>query len=278
MEQEKGPERGEVYERIPWEMLEKGRNDDRRWLLFGIAGAVVLGALAYSLVGNHSSSPSPDPVSQSPSSTPASVPPAAPPPMAVTPSAPTVTAEADLYAVDPEQVRYEASARAEWFTAEYLTVDNSQQSQDVLTSLLPSDVPLPQAPEGAQVFVEWVKATGVMEIAPLTYQVTVLARTLAATDGGAYVRQPPLSVTVSVSVAGEHPEIVSAPIVESAFLSETAPAGLTTVPSEVEAAASQVAGVSEIIGGIQDQTGAWSVVAMVLGGDGVTRPQTIVLP
>ncbi|HSK06208.1 MAG TPA: hypothetical protein VK990_01725, partial [Acidimicrobiia bacterium] len=45
------PERNEVYERIPWETLEE-KKSDRQWMTLAIAGAIVLGALAYSFMSN----------------------------------------------------------------------------------------------------------------------------------------------------------------------------------------------------------------------------------
>ena len=39
------PERNEVYERIPWETLED-KKPDRQWITLGVAGAIVLGAVA----------------------------------------------------------------------------------------------------------------------------------------------------------------------------------------------------------------------------------------
>ena len=51
------PFRFEVYERIPWETLDK-QSGDRQWLVIAVAGAVAVGALAYSFV---KSQPAPSP-------------------------------------------------------------------------------------------------------------------------------------------------------------------------------------------------------------------------
>ena len=69
---------------------------------------------------------------------------------------------------------------AEWFVAEYLTVDGTDEARAALTALTPAGVPLPSAGEGTRVFVEWVRASAAEEIGELLYRVTVLARTLAA--------------------------------------------------------------------------------------------------
>ena len=150
-------ERNETYERIPWETLDE-KKPDRQWLMMAVAGAVVLGAIAYSFMSNR---PAPVPVASSvaaadPETTAAT----APPPQVLVPpvasTAPIVTAEADLYAVHPERVIDRAVAHAEWFVAEYLTVDGTDAGRAALTALTPAGVPLPAAAEGTRVFVEWV--------------------------------------------------------------------------------------------------------------------------
>ena len=123
------PERNETYERIPWETLEE-KKPDRQWMMMAVAGAVVLGAVAYSFMSNR---PAPIPVASlwpqpcrdNSSGTP--VPQAVAQPVATT--APVVTAEADLYAVHPERVIDRAVAHAEWFVAEYLTMDGTEEGR-----------------------------------------------------------------------------------------------------------------------------------------------------
>ena len=155
------PERNETYERIPWETLEE-KKPDRQWMMMAVAGAVVLGALAYSFMSNR---PAPIPVASTlaaavPETTRVAspVPQAAAQPVATT--APVVTAEADLYAVHPERVIDRAVAHAEWFVAEYLTMDGTEEGRAALTALLPAGVPMPAAADGTRVFVEWVTGIG----------------------------------------------------------------------------------------------------------------------
>ncbi|MGA7227221.1 MAG: hypothetical protein WBZ45_03300 [Acidimicrobiia bacterium] len=274
--------RDEVYERIPWEMLEQKKND-RPWLAYGIAGAIVLGALAYSIMGNR-------PVGQpqvAATVTAPTVPPdqspdvASPPPVVATspsPTSPTMTAEADLYAVDPERVLDEASAYAEWFATEYLSVDGSEESRQVLASLLPPDIPAPEAGDGTRVFVEWVRATTIEEVAPLIYRVSVLARTMAAGAEGLYVRQPTRMVTVDISMSGDTPAVVISPSVEGVTLPDPVPAGLVEPPADVRDRALGLAGTSEVVGGVPGADGTWQVVVLATGPDGVVRPQTVVVP
>ena len=273
------PERNEVYERIPWETLDEKKND-RQWLLFGIAGAIVLGALAYSFMSNR---PVAVPVATTMAmanptvptiTTPASAP--ALPPTAAT--SPVVTAEADLYAVHPERAIDRVAAHAEWFAAEYLTVDGSEEGLAALTSLLPSGVPLPVAAEGTRVFVEWVRAMTVEEIGALTYRVTVLARSLAAEGDAAYQRQAPLELAIEVSLAAGSPQVVLPPQVSQAPAGPAHPLALVPVPDEVGAAALEQTGGSEVVGGMQGPDGGWQVVVLVTTPDGVSRPVSAGVP
>ena len=277
------PERNEVYERIPWETLDE-KKGDRQWLMFGVAGAIVLGALAYSFVSNRpapvsvattmATTPSLAPETSAPLTTVAAAP--ALPPTVV--AVPEVTAEADLYAVHPERAIDRVAAHAEWFVTEFLTVDGSEESRASLTALMPAGVPLPVAAEGTRVFVEWVRATGVEETAPLTYRVTVLARSLAAQDDAAYQRQAPLELAVDISLSEESPQVVTAPQVRPAASGEPHQLALAQVPEEVGSAALQQAAGTEVVGGVQTPDGGWQVVVLAPTPDGVSRPVTVVVP
>ncbi len=274
------PERNETYERIPWETLED-KKPDRQWMMMAVAGAVVLGALAYSFMTNR---PAPLPSASTvaavvPETTPVASPvpnAAAVPPVATT--APVMTAEADLYAVHPERVIDRAVAHAEWFVAEYLTVDGTEEGRAALTTLLPAGVPLPSAVEGTRVFVEWVRASEVEEIGQLVYRVTVLARSLAAAANSEYKRQAPLQVEVDVSVAGDGPQVVMAPQMSPAQPGPAHQLTLVTVPEEIAAAALQQSGASEVIGGMQTPDGGWQVVLLAATPDGVSRPVSVLVP
>jgi hypothetical protein len=272
-------ERNETYERIPWDTLEE-KKPDRQWMMMAVAGAVVLGALAYSFMSNR---PAPVPVASTlaapvPDTTRVAlpVPQAAAQPVATT--APVVTAEADLYAVHPERVIDRAVAHAEWFVAEYLTMDDTDEGRAALTGLLPAGVPMPAAADGTRVFVEWVRASAVEEIGQLVYRVTVLARSLAAGSNEEYQRQAPLQVEVDVSVAGDAPQVVMAPRLSPAQPGPTHQLALVTVPGEVGATALQQSGGSEVVGGLQTQDGIWQVVVLVATPDGVTRPVSVPIP
>ena len=273
------PERNETYERIPWETLEE-KKPDRQWMMMAVAGAVVLGALAYSFMSNR---PSPMPVASTVAAAmpetsviASPVPQAAAQPVATT--APVVTAEADLYAVHPERVIDRAVAHAEWFVAEYLTMDGTEEGRAALTALLPAGVPMPAAADGTRVFVEWVRASAVEEIGQLVYRVTVLARSLAAAANAEYQRQAPLQVAVDVSVAGDAPQVVMAPQISPAQPGPALQLALVTVPEDVGATALQQSGGSEVIGGLQTPDGGWQVVVLAATPDGVSRPVSVPIP
>ena len=275
------PERNEVYERIPWETLDE-KKPDRQWMMLAVAGAIVLGSLAYAWTSTRTDpSPATTAVTLAPTSTVAVASAPAVPPVAVTSppaQAPVLTAEADLYAVHPERALDRATAHAEWFVAEYLTVDGSEESQATLSALLPAGVPMPVAAEGSRVFVEWVRAIGVEEVGELAYRVTVLARSLAAPAGGDYVRQPPLRLEVDVSAAGAGPQVMMPPMIGPASAGEAHQLQMTDVPEDIAAAALQGSGGTEVVGGVQAADGAWQVIVMAPGEDGVGRPVTIPVP
>jgi hypothetical protein len=189
-----------------------------------------------------------------------------------------VTAEADLYAVHPERAIDRVTAHAEWFVAEYLTVDGSEQGRAALTALMPAGVPLPAAEEGTRVFVEWVRASTVEETAPLNYRVTVLARSLAAESDEVYQRQAPLELAVDVSLVNGTPQVIAPPEVRSASAGPAHQLTLGAVPEEVGAAALELAGGTEVIGGVQAPDGGWQVVVLVTTPDGVSRPVSVSPP
>ena len=267
------PERDEVYERIPWETLEP-KDGNRQWMVYAVAGALVMGALAYSFTRNQQVAPAPQVAEPAVTSTvPATTATTAAAPTPSTAASPVVVAEADLFAVDPERLIDLATAHAEWFAAEYISYDASPESSATLSDLLPEDVPLPQAPEGTQVFVDWARATGLDQTGPVAFDVEVVVRSLVAADGSAFVRQPPQRLVVPIDLdADGRPRISRPPLVTVADGIESAELSLQAVPPEVEA----TLGIDgEVVGGLRAADGGWLVVVMATGADGVTRPATV---
>jgi hypothetical protein len=274
-------ERDEVYERIPWETLDRG-GGDRQWLIIALAGAVAVGALAFSFMRGQ---PAPAPMA-TPSVEPSapalepSVPAASAPTMdspSPTVASPLVVAEADLYAADSEHLVALAAAHAEWFAIEYLSVDGSDQSRQTLVSLLPEGIPLPEAPEAVQVFVDWAGARAVTEIAPLEYEVEVLVRSLLAQGDGGFIRQQVTRLEVAVVIGDDGlPRVSRPPRLLEPLASAQSRMPLSPVPEPIK---SQVeSSLGAVVGGLPQPDGTWLVVAMVTGPDGVTRPVTVTAP
>jgi hypothetical protein len=267
------PERHETYERIPWETLEK-TTGDRQWLVYAVAGAVVLGALAYSFMRNQPTAGLPQDAAPPVATTaPATIPPptSAPEAPSSTVASPVVVAEADLYAVDPERLVDQATGHAEWVALEYTAVDGSEQSRALLADLLPRGVPLPEAPEGTQVFVDWVRTRSVTQTGPMSFEVEVLVRSLVGDGDGGFARQAPSVVAVQVEV-GEDGSTVVTGVPSMAPVPPVVPAelSLTQPPDDV------LAGVEgDVVGGLQRADGGWDVIVMSEGPDGVRRPMTV---
>lgn len=261
-------ERDEVYERIPWDTLEK-RGGDRRWIVYAVAGAIALGALAYSFVRNQPVPPA-APVAEAGTTTVPTPPTTAPPPEpGSTVAGPIVVAEADLYAINPERLLDQAVTHAEWVAVEYVSFDGSERSETTLAALLPSGPDLPRAPEGTRVFVDWAGATQVETAGPMSFEVSVLVRSLSASGDDRFVRQPPRIVVVPVEVDETGPRATGMPAITEAKPAPSVELGLTPLPEEVLAT---IETGSDVLGGRPLDDGSWEVVVMVPGADGVTRP------
>lgn len=266
-------ERQEVYERIPWETLErKGRDPNR--MVVAVAGAVALGALAFSFVRNQpvtSVPPTPGPVLEAPGVPAETVMPPA------TVATPLMVAEADLYAVDEERLLDLAMAHAEWFAVEFFAVDGSERSRLTLAALLPEGVPVPEAPVGTQVFVDWVRASSVSEVAPLVYQVEVIVRSLVTGSEGGFSRQPTRLALIEVVVGTDGlPRVTRPPVLVDEPIPTPHVLTLAGVPDQVRQSVEASHG--PVVGGEQLADGGYRVVAMVTDADGVSRPQTVVVP
>lgn len=276
-------ERHEVYERIPWETLEK-QGGDRQWVWMAVAGAVALGALAFTFMRSQPTAlpatiPS-NPIVSSPAAPPGpessvQIPPAQP---AVTaPPAPMALAEADLFAVDPVMLRDVAAAHAEWFAVEFFSYDGSDQSSATLLAILPEGVPAPEAPEGIQVFVDWVGVTQITETAPAAYEVGLIVRSLVAHGESPFARQAPRAVNVDVAIGPDGAPVVTRPPSMGSLTVSSSPAmGLTEVPENVRLQVEANHG--QVIGGEPTADGRWKVVVLVEGTDGVRRPMTVLAP
>lgn len=258
-------ERAEVYERIPWETLETKQND-KRWLAYAVAGAIAVGALAYSFARSQPVEPSPaDAAVASLSSTDTMAPAPGPAP---TVANPMVVSEADLYAVEVEAFERVAMTHAEWAAMEYFSSDGT-------TGLLPSDLPRPVVPDGTSVFVDWAGATAISEIDHLNYTVDVVVRSLIATEDGAFVRQPTQHASFEIGIDPEgRPFVKTAPLVGESASHPQQLAGLVEPPSDLISAVEAEHG--PVVGGKQLADGSWELVVMQTGIDGIQRPTTVI--
>lgn len=195
------PERGEdteveVFERIPWESLERA-GGDRRWIAYLMAGVLVLGAVGVSL--GRQMTPAPTPVgSTAPPTVPSSQPVAGPPTGDVSaPPTSTTTApeaglwsEADLMALADSPVELTAAAVAEWFIRDHFTRDGA---------------------DGGRSFVEWAGTVGFTWTDAARAAVTVALVRLAAEEEADYRRLDPEGWEVHLELDEEGWTVVDGP-------------------------------------------------------------------
>lgn len=260
-------ERDEVFERIPWETLEQAPKDNNKLVIY-LAGAVVVGSLAFALVRDRPPSPVPlPPVTEVPATTET---------LPHSPS-PSLLAEADLYAVDHDRLASDAAAHAEWFAVEYLSSDGSEASRAILQSLLPQGVPLPSGPEEVKVAVDWVGAVSVSESGPLSFEVEVMVRTTAVTGGDVPVRQPPRTMVIEVGFGHDgQPRVLRPPLLATFQMPAPHLLGLVPVSEHLREHLSLT--YAEVVGGEPLPDGRWMVVVMAVDPDGVTRPRSVLVP
>ncbi len=190
----------EELESIPWSTLIEDSRPDRGRLVYMAAGAVIVFSLA-ALAARSLWAPA---VAEAPVAIdlPATTDPAA---TEVTAAAPPLFSEADLMAsLDNESWRA-AAAFAEWFVYDYFTVDGEVATLQSVLSALPSGVPedlLPHTSAEVVTYTEWASAARVTETSPGRFEVLVLFRTVAATDGVTFERQPVRAVVVPMEMSG----------------------------------------------------------------------------
>ena len=168
-------------------------------------------------------------------------------------------------------------AHAERLAVEYFSFDGSSVSAESLGLLLPGEVPPPEAPPNIQVFVDWAGATGVVEVAPLTYEATVLVRSLSAGDDGVFVRQPTRSAIVEIMIGSDGlPVVTRPPMLDLSTVTTQGSLALIAVPDEIRLSLENES--IRVVGGEQLADGRWRVVVMATGVDGVVRPKTVLVP
>lgn len=111
-----------------------------------------------------------------------------------------IVTEADLMAFVPPAGEAAAAARAEWFVLDYFSSSDSGRVEK-LTTALPNGIEVPEPASGRMTYVDWVRALSTEPGRGGSYVVTVLYRTLVASDGQPYRAGPVRAVKVSVAVA-----------------------------------------------------------------------------
>lgn len=203
----------QLSEHVPWENLTIPPQQDRRFLVYGLAAGLVVAVLGVVVVRQLSRPAAsevlpvttvrvePVDVTQPPETVPAPVvetPPPTLPPAALEPEpdpgANMEFTEADLKAVDTETVRSQVAGRAEWVVLEYFTIDPSEPWRERVETAsgfrLPAQV-APDTPSAPTVsYVEWARTRSVDREGADTYRASVLIRRLVATDGATFERLP----------------------------------------------------------------------------------------
>jgi len=201
----------EEREEIPWSNLvaQVDEGSDRRWYI----GAIAVGLVVVAFVGlrflsaTNAGTPPTEPGAQPAPSTTSST-------DTAVRGASLIIAEEDLTSVTAVDTMHVAT-RAEWFVADFFTLDGSQATvadlRDALVDGLDA-VDLPHDDDQAPgTFVEWAKAVAVRDLQPSSFEVDVAYRAITEVDDG-YVRDPVRFVTVGVSVSGNVPVVTTLPV------------------------------------------------------------------
>jgi hypothetical protein len=272
----------ETFDSIPWERLLADPADRRRRLITGLS--VGLAVLAISVSLTRTLWPVPDTAIVSsqpfddaaPTGTASTAPPSVPSPQ-------PLISEADLLAVDPEDAMRAAAGLAEWFLAEYFTVDTPGRWGAVALSVLPSGIGAP--PEGAHTFVDSVHVLSTEQTGSDRFLVTAVVRRLVDTDGSGFERVTPDRFAVEVVMGATGPVVTGPPrpVAGEAVGTGSGPDWEEVPPPVVAAATEQLAALGLVAvtpaGGVS-ASGArlaegWSVVLLVADPAGMTWPVSV---
>lgn len=224
----------EIFERIPWEALEK--DGQRRWWVYLGAAALLMGGIGVSIGRGIASPVAPSPVASTPADTTGAAQvtgePIAPRP-SMMPSTSVATrgtwAEADLMAAPVPALETAAASLAEWFVVDHFTRDGSNE-------------------EEGRSFVDWAGPIAFEWVEPGRAEVTVLIRRLATSGEGAYQRLPDEAWTVITSlddadwkvVDGPYPAEAAGPVIDIEPLEAAVPDQVVESAGEPVMAASRL--------------------------------------
>lgn len=268
----------EEFEYIPWSHLADERKAQRNRTIYIAAGVIVaigLGTLvARSALTQHSVSPPPPTALEA-------APAAASAVAASTTSTTTrpLYSEADLMALVEGEATRAVATRAEWFVRDYFTSDRDTALAAEVRGALPSGSPMPELPQdgvsrGPLSYVEWAKASEVLETSPGRFRALVVFRVIS---GEPLVRRPVRAVELGIAIGGDGgTTVVDLPSpVPVPGGTELRP--LPAFDAAPDVAAHAVAGLpawggsTEVIGATP-VPGGWRLVFVVEGPGGVTWP------
>lgn len=201
----------EEREEIPWSNLvahvEEG--SDRRWYIVAVAvGIVVVAFVGLRFLGTTSGGVEPADIGAPTSSTTTTVAETSPSEGALIVAEEELTTEAEVGTMH-------VVTRAEWFVADFFTVDGSDATEADLRAALGddlTDVDLPHGDEAMpETFVEWAKAIAVRDLQPSSFEVDVAYRAITASEGG-YERSAVTFVTVGVTMSDGVPLVDMLPV------------------------------------------------------------------
>lgn len=229
----------EVFERIPWESLEQ--NPNRRWILYLVATALVLGAVGVTIGRGMITPPVEQPTVLATATAPMVDPSAEPvvggrgsPDATILPPPESTWSEADLMALPEGAVETPAMAVAEWFVVQHFT----REEGDVGRS-----------------FVDWARAVELTWMDLTTVDVTVLVRRLAAEGDDPYQRLPAEAWQVTTELEDDWWVVTHGPVqVALPTLEVSVPSLEDHVPDELA-----VAPEAPIVGAAQIDEESWSV-------------------
>ncbi len=193
--------------------------------------------------------------------------------------APAIYTEADLMAAPVADEARLAVMRAEWFVADYFTVDGDPGAAAALRATLGDPgLPLPHDDPAATSYVEWARAFRVESARPGSYRVAVAFRALGSAGGDGFSRGAVQAVTLDLEVGPDGTVAVrDLPTPTELPAAGEAPAwpAAAAAPPEVVAAASDLAvGLGddpELVSSGRDGQG-WRVVMLVTGPGGLRWP------
>lgn len=202
----------EEREEIPWSSLvaQVEEGSDRRWYIVAVAvGLVVVAFVGLRFLGMTRGAEQPTDIDARSSSTNTTV-----AETSLSDEAALIVAEEDLTSAADVGTMHVVT-RAEWFVADFFTVDGSDATEADLRAALGEGldgVELPHGDDGApETFVEWAKAVAVRDLQPSSFEVDVAYRAITAGEFG-YERSGVTFVTVGVTVSDGVPVVDMLPV------------------------------------------------------------------